>query len=523
VTNLRQLLAKDPGFDEPSFCRRVETAFFKIQDACCAQDLKSVQLFISDGVAERYSLQFAEQRDQDYREQIESEIDDLQIVDVDSTGIFDELSVRIRARGARFRKSISSGQQIDGSFSTEPLVEIWSFLRLRGAVTERDKPGLIEGHCPNCGKAVLMNQTGHCSNCSSLLRNGRFDWVLCQVTQLSHWERSFRDDLPGLETLREMDPGFSRQALEDRASVIFWRRVRADRIGKIDPLQKVAMDSFCEHYLPSLIPPREYAGDCALGGVQMVRFTPASDGEPMDRIVAKVRWSGKLMKLEVDGQRRHCGELFQTHVIVLGRRAGARTDVNRSVSSTHCPNCGAPESQSGAIECSSCGSVQIGGLDNWMLLDWRSFADPAAQLLLNPNQTTELPNRPPQNTAGLLAWAVKMATADGKVDPRERALLDRFAAHDDCGTGQLDRMIASALGGYCVCPLPGNPTEAREWLGAVVRIAISDGTVDSREMSLLKWLGTKANLSENEVEMLVNREATQASRLQPMIDLGVIE
>ena len=288
-----------------------------------AQDLKDARLFVSDGVAERYSLQFAEQRDENYRDQIESiGIDDLQIVDVDSSGIFDEISVRINSHAMRSRHSLCDGGRIGGSVSVERMVEIWSFLRLRGAVTDRGKPGLIEGNCPDCGAALSMNQAAQCPYCRSLLRNGQFDWVLCEVTRFSQWERTSDESVPGLEQLRERDAGFSRQALEDRALVIFWRRVRADRMGKIDPLRKVASDSFCDGYASTLKRPREYAGDCALGGVKMMRFIAACEGDVMDRIVASIRWSGKVMTVGIDGQRVGCGELFQTNVIVLGRQAG---------------------------------------------------------------------------------------------------------------------------------------------------------------------------------------------------------
>jgi tellurite resistance protein len=104
---------------------------------------------------------------------------------------------------------------------------------------------------------------------------------------------------------------------------------------------------------------------------------------------------------------------------------------------------------------------------------------------------------------------VKIATADGKIDPNERALLDRFAAHAGCGAAALDRMIDAALSGHFVCPEPADPTEARDWLSAIVRIAISDGTVDRQEKMLLKWLGHKANLSENEIDLLVDRVQSQ--------------
>ena len=83
--------------------------------------------------------------------------------------------------------------------------------------------------------------------------------------------------------------------------------------------------------------------------------------------------------------------------------------------------------------------------------------------------------------------------------------MDRFAAHDGCGAGEVDRMIAAALSGHLVGPEPADATEARDWLSAIVRVAKSDGRVDDEEMSLLKWLGRKANLSEKDIDALVEQ------------------
>ena len=77
------------------------------------------------------------------------------------------------------------------------------------------------------------------------------------------WRRERRN-------FRSSDPGFNRAEVEDRATVMFWRKAMADRLGKVDPLRKMALDEFCASYAGVLSPQpdgsRAYIGDCAVGG-----------------------------------------------------------------------------------------------------------------------------------------------------------------------------------------------------------------------------------------------------------------
>jgi uncharacterized membrane protein len=516
---VEQVRQHDPAFDETAFCNRVQTAFFKIQTAWCAQNLKDVGLFLSDGVAERFALQFDEQRAEGHHDHMESiAVRSARIADLTSLGVFDEISVRIAARAIDYRAALSNGRRISGSTDIEPFVEIWSFLRRRGAVTDLAKPGLIEGNCPNCGAAITMNQTAQCQYCHALLHSGQYDWVLCEITQESEWERSTDHIIPGLDDLQQADVGFSPQALEDRASVIFWRKASADRIGKIDPLRKVAVESFCDRYAQSLIPPRRFAGDCAVGGVHMLRFIPADDAEPMDRILVQVRWSGTRIAIDKSSRQSTDGDLLQTTMLVLGRQSGVVTDPDKSISSAHCPNCGAPESQSTETACHACGTVLNDGSRNWVLLQWLRFDDPSAQALLRGNLMDGHPIRTPTHVAGLLAWAVKVSLADGRLHPGERIVLEHFASHGSAATGELDRMIAAGVRGDLQTPEPANPAEARDWLAAVTQIALSDGTLDGREVQLLRTLATSAGLSDYDLGLLIKRvQAQQHAAAQPRV------
>ena len=528
-----QLRQHDPAFDEAAFLKRVSSAFDQIQTAWCNQNLKNVQLFLSDGVAERFALQFAEQRAMGYHDQMSQiGIDDIRIADLDTSGVFDEISVRIAAHASDFRAPLTSstpGQSVPApprllpDTSTNPFTEVWSFLRRRGTLTDNSKPGLIEGHCPNCGAAIEMNQNAQCPYCHALLHSGQYDWVVSEITQESEWERPSDRPVPGLANFQQRDASFDGQALEDRASVIFWRRASADRLGKIDPIRKVATDEFCDTIKAEVVgsagQPRTYAGECAVGGVELLALIPARDGQSeadgMDRAVVRVRWSGKVFTL--DATRQHItpgADLLRATALILARKTTARTDPDKSISSAHCPNCGSPESDSASNACPNCGTVLNDGSRDWVLTAWTSMNSPEATALLHeaaassPAQTTVAPEIP-SNAVGLLSWAIKMATADGRIDDRERAQLNALAAHSDIAPTQIDTWVAAAARGELQPSEPHSPDEARRWLVELAKIAMADGILDRNESALLKTLGGRAGVSDLDIDLLIKRTQTE--------------
>ena len=147
----------------------------------------------------------------------------------------------------------------------------------------------------------------------SLLRSGQHDWVLCEITQPSEWDSAQSEAVAGLAEFRaQHDASFNTQHLEDRASVIFWRKAMADRVGQVEPLEKMASDKFCSEYSSTLESRpdgrRHYYGDCAVGAV--ILRGVIGDGD-LHRALVEVRWSGKRTLQQPDG--RPTDEVGSTH------------------------------------------------------------------------------------------------------------------------------------------------------------------------------------------------------------------
>src|SRR5204862_8155335 len=125
---------------------------------------------------------------------------------------------------------------------------------------------------------------------------------------------------------------------------MFWRRCASYRTGDIAPLKKIAAPQFCEKYDQRLheksAQDRTYIGECAVGSVDTLGLVLDPQ---LDRAFVEVRWSGTRFAAN-GGKPKRTGEptLART-AFVLARKAGSKTEISQTISSAHCPNCGAPD------------------------------------------------------------------------------------------------------------------------------------------------------------------------------------
>jgi len=510
---LAEIQAKDPNFDEKHFLERISAAFMKIQEAWCAQDLHTVRPFISDGVYERFTLQIAEQKFLGLRDRMENiRIVDIGLAAVESRDQFDEISVRIDASAVDYEVSLADGKKAGGSTADTEFVEIWSFLRHRGVQTKPGQSGLIEGNCPNCGAAIEMNESANCTHCKALLRSGQYDWVLAEITQESEWEGVCSSQVPGVATIRQSDPEFNLQALEDRASVMFWRLRTSEREGNAQAVRKIASEPFCQQYEAQLKGHDQHwwFGECGVGKVSTLAML--DDGQ-WQRAVVEVRWSGTRFSTDEQGRPQNTGQgVLSRTGLVLGRRSGEKSDVNLSISSAHCPNCGAPEAGGDSNSCPFCGTVLNDGSHGWILLDVGGLAEDKIQRLIKGAsddaaqvQVAPTADGTPEGT-GALVWMVKMMLADGRSNEQELWMLETAAKRRNVSPDRLKILFSAAQSGEIDIPEPRDGNEAREWMMMMADEALADGRIQPQELALLNAVGSQYGLTAYDVKLLVNRQ-----------------
>lgn len=509
-----RLRGRDPTFDLAAFDARVRAAFVKVQDSWCAQDLTAIRPFVSDGVHERFTMQIDEERALGYRDQMDGVVvESSRLVYVGFEGAFDAVTVRVAARAADYRVSLATGARVSGDTSPQFFAEYWTFLRRRGAKSvAAGARGLMEGHCPNCGDAVLGNQFADCKSCRARLRSGEYDWVLVEITQEGEWAEPTTRRMPGVAELAAADPEFCVEAMEDRASVAFWRWATAMRTGDAKSLAGIASDDVVRAVASSCATnggPRRYVGECGVGGVDLVGVLREGD---VDHALVEITWSGTEFEARPGAAPRRLDRTgIRSWLLVYERAAGAKSRIADSFSSAHCPGCGGP-ADGASTTCGYCGAALTDVNAGWTLARLTTRYEAAGRVLvirLNASASpppAAAPAAPPALApADLLAWAVRVAAADGVVDAKERAGLESIARLAGVAPSRLDEIVRDALatGGE---PPPAPPPEcARDWLEAAARIALADGVVTPEEFALLSKIAAPTGMSAADVRVLVNR------------------
>lgn len=378
----------DPNFDLHNFCMAATNAYIEVEKALDTGDLSDIRSFVSDGIYQRMAFRLEEEESLGRkRKTIHLKVNNLSPAEITSSknnqNAFEVISMRISGTAVRQYRLKQDGTDVITEES-EPISEVWTFLRRRGAQTKSKDFGSVHGHCPNCGADISVNQWEKCPSCESTVRSGEHDWVLSEISDQSSWKvtKPFKMSSATRYWIKQ-DQGFSSHYLEDRASVIFFRKFLADRLGVIDPLGKVATDRFCDGYEKKLKPndfgkrtvyihPRILAAD--VSGVIAE--------EPFDRALMNIRWTARRGIVDRHGELEIERDPVQiSTMMVLVRKHGAKTRIERTITSSHCPKCGAPESNNASHACEFCHTVLNDGALEWTLADVLPFTSTPAMAL----------------------------------------------------------------------------------------------------------------------------------------------
>ncbi len=488
---LTDIKRRDAYFAADAFIKRVEKLFWKLQNAWYDQKLETIQAVVSDALYEQLKCQVDNQKAMGLRYQhSKMTVYDLRIAQVNCDNNFDVIHVFIRASSADSAIDLKTGETLAVNEESRKFSEYWTLIRRPSAKTLQ-KPGLVEGSCPNCGAPIQIGQATVCGSCGSYIRSGYYDWVLAKITQACEWEYSEPGLIPDWNAMKAVDIDFNIQQIEDRAGVIFWMTRLSERSQSAEPLQRFATEAFCEHYqVQGIERGYSYMESVALGSVSLKGFKITKH---WDSIFVLVIWNGVPVTVDKHGRitdKRRISQVSR-EIYILGRRHGVKTNQNNTLSSAHCPGCGGPLSSTYAVSCSYCNTVLNEGSNSWILERITSENDPAYQEVIARKTTVEKDfdeDNATRSARDIVTIMAQILLADGKTEPDEMKLLNKIAQHYDISEIQVQAIINSLKAGLVYIPAPADNRESWTLLQAAARMALADGQIspiEERELTLL--------------------------------------
>jgi uncharacterized Zn finger protein (UPF0148 family) len=349
--------ARDPGLTEESIAAHARQMADILRQAWCAGDMRPARPFVSDGVYSRFQVQLGLMREENRRNVMgDARVLATHIEAAEIAGVLDVVHVRVVAEARDTEVPAAAGDdQIQHALARTPVesyAEMWSLVRRSGAQTKAaDFP--VGRACPSCGAPLEDGEILKCRYCGSLVCSGEHDWVLAEITQMEEW-RPAQQRQTGIELLRQRDPNVAAEALEDRASYVFWKWVQAGRQRTLAPLRKCASAALLQQPDRVHLDATGSARDVAVGGADLVQCQTSPDG--YDRADVEVLWSARFGS----------GEPRPSRVMVrLARRTGVVTPV--SMTALVCRACGAPLVESDSSRCDHCGAELAAGDQAWVL------------------------------------------------------------------------------------------------------------------------------------------------------------
>ncbi len=500
-SDIARLKMKDEKFSLEALKTRISTAFVAVQNAWSAQDLKKVVPFISDGVNERFSLQIQMQKAEGWRNIMENvTVRKVELIALSSDDYFDTLHFAITAKAKDYKKDLKTGKTLPGSTVTETFTEIWTFLRKADVKTLSGK-GAFEGNCPNCAAPLEITDAGKCKACNAFIRSPAYDWILSEITQEEEWEpQKTQVTALQMELITSKDPNFSVQYIEDRASVVFYRYQAALFSGDSLHLRKVASPESYKELEAQINAGRKgdtlvYYRFPAVGKVETIWI---QSNDKFDKIHVLVKWSGSLAERNLStGRIKQTGpRTIRSTVFTLFRRSDAFSP-SGSFSSSHCPNCGAPELRDASDVCPYCGTVLNDGSRAWILGEIKDFYSWSSSNRARWDEDRRRANTDlPQNPSAVIEALAAMMFADGVADQKERKKLAEFASKHGVPLSQTAEIVERVENGNHVWQIPSDKVRGSAFLSYLMDMALSDGRVSHEEWKMLKEAAYKIGIGE---------------------------
>lgn len=381
--------------------------------------------------------------------------------------------------------------------------EVWTFVRRPGAKT-REGYDLVQGRCPNCGAPFSGGATNKCEYCDAIVNSGRYDWVLSEITQESEYLPHAKSP-PGLRPLLARDQDCAAEVLEDRALMLFWKWLEGRAKGDVAPMRKVSTGAFVQEQAQAIerhgaarlkLP--------AVGGAHVIAVETDVDGFDRVHVdvrwsaVASFNERERVAQFSDRPRPRR-------HVVTMVRSSSARPNQGGGMSNERCGVCLAPLSDNDRPTCEFCGHDLTSAAQEWQLASLAPFESWQRPLRHQPSEERALPAVAlASERVRLLQLMAAVAVADGHVDASERRLLKQLSRRWNVPWEEIEVLLGMTDGAALFDAVaPQGPDQAEAFLRELVAMAKIDGRIDRRERRLIEQAAVHLRADRELVERLL--------------------
>lgn len=499
--NLKYIKYKqqNPDFSEELFRKKVNIAFYGIQNSWMEQDMRKVRKFISDGVYQRFNVQFIMMKKlQQYNKLSDINLHSVTIADYRRDGEYDVLDVALHA--SMTDKFVCEKIPRLSSGGYESFVEYWTFIKKAGFT-----PGDIyeNPNCPQCGAALpeIEGETGICPYCKAVVNSGDFDWVLSEITQADDYtlSQSIGHRQSNLQQkIQQMHNGakdFCVQKLEDKASNAFLQYTVAT--ATLNPvlarrfMRDKAYDSLNEEiksWSPVLYN-RLYLND-----VSLISSWNEDGFNYLGFFVRKSFQRIEMKRSNPDEVEAIMDPVVRTSssTIVLCRKTGAMPP--KGLLYVHqCPSCGGTLSDSTDVKCPYCGAEVNSPEFEWVVDGVYSIGQYKQRIAGNePDALVAFGIDKADDLMDVRDYAFNNAlivmAADGVFDTEEEMFAKSLAKKLGYNPAKIQPSIEMAKQKKLVLRMPDDPKKHAKIIRLMDKAAMADQQITPAEAELMNYV-----------------------------------
>lgn len=112
-----------------------------------------------------------------------------EVINYIDDGDYEILGIKLDTISKDYTLNDLTGKIVKGNKHQENYICYYmEFIRKKGIVTQKGKEILFT-NCPNCGATMTISNNGECEYCHTYITNGKFSWVLNEITR---WNEKYR-------------------------------------------------------------------------------------------------------------------------------------------------------------------------------------------------------------------------------------------------------------------------------------------------------------------------------------------